>query len=402
MADLDEYVKKYPELYKYFTPSQWNALKYKGKQIGTPGYELVQGINGWWIRNDWLNSLGLKAPTTTNELLEVMKAFTFKDPDKNGKDDTYGFVTGVLKDGSFTNQNAVLGMDSVMWLFGVNPNTIDVKDNKLIVHNTDPRMKEAMTFLNRMVQEKVIDPDWVSISDGTMLSDKFLKGKSGVIIRDWRSMEPSSQARMKEVSGETPDWVALTAPKGPSGEQILHLENLQNNMWAVSKKAAADPEKMKRIFDLLQFWYTDKESYPLFSYGVKGISWDIKDGQVVRLSPAKEVADKYVWTGHYKMPRRADDALYYNFLNPKTKDHHQVNLKQVKPNIANGYVVPDTNDSLFKDREKYVNEMLLKFITGKEPISNWDQYVSTLNSKFNQKGYEESVTKQLKEQGILK
>jgi putative aldouronate transport system substrate-binding protein len=235
-----------------------------------------------------------------------------------------------------------------------------------------------------------------------MLSDKFLKGKSGVIIRDWRSMEPSSQARMKEVSGETPDWVALTAPKGPSGEQILHLENLQNNMWAVSKKAAADPEKMKRIFDMLQFWYTDKESYPLFSYGVKGISWDIKDGQVVRLTPAKEVSDKYVWTGHYKMPRRADDALYYNFLNPKTKDHHQVNLKQVKPNIANGYVVPDTNDSLYKDREKYVNEMLLKFITGKEPISNWEQYVSTLSSKFNQKGYEESVTKQLKEQGILK
>lgn len=402
LADLDEVIKKYPGLYGYFKPNAWNALKYKGKQIGVPGYELVQGINGWWIRNDWLKKLNLKVPTTSDELLEVMKAFTFKDPDGNGKDDTYGFVTGVLKDGSFVNQSAVLGIETIMWMFGVNPNAVDVKDNKLVVYNTDPRMKDAVTFLNKMVTEKVIDPDWVSIADNNALLQKFYKGKTGIMVRDWRSMEPGTQDKMKEVGGEVPEWIAMAPPKGPSGEQVLGLENLQNNMWAISKKAAADPEKLKRIFDMLQYWYTDKEAYPTFSYGIKGIHWDMKDGKVVRLVTPKEVGDKYLWTAHYKLPRKADDANYFNFQNPKTAEFQQLYLKYVKTNTANGYVVPDTNDSLYMDREKYVNETLLKFITGKEPIANWDNYVKTLETKFNLKGYVDGVTKQLKDQGILK
>ncbi|TBL80707.1 extracellular solute-binding protein [Paenibacillus thalictri] len=402
LADLDDIVKKYNTFYGHFKPNAWDALKYKGKLIGTPGYELVQGINGWWIRNDWLKKLNLKVPTTTDELLEVMKAFTTKDPDGNGKDDTYGFVTGVLKDGSFVNQNAVLGIETVMWMFGVNPNTVDIKDNKLVIDNVDPRMKEAVTFLNKMVSEKVIDPDWVSISDSNAVAQKFYKGKVGVIIRDWRSLEPATTDKMKEVGGEVPDWIAIAPPKGPSGEQILGLENLQSNMWSISKKAAADPEKMKRIFDMLTYWYTDKDAYPYFSYGIKGINWDMKDGKLVRMVPSKEDNDKYLWTGHYKMPRKADDAVYYNFQNPRTEEFQKIYQKYVKSNTANGFVVPDTNDSLFKDREKYVNEMLLKFITGKESLANWDNYVKTLDSKFNQKGYVDNVTKQLKDQGILK
>ncbi|MBO1722884.1 sugar ABC transporter substrate-binding protein, partial [Extibacter sp. GGCC_0201] len=44
------------------------------------------------IRQDWLDNLGLYMPTTAEELLDVMRAFTFDDPDGNGKDDTYGFT----------------------------------------------------------------------------------------------------------------------------------------------------------------------------------------------------------------------------------------------------------------------------------------------------------------------
>ncbi|MFP3786923.1 hypothetical protein SB769_37600, partial [Burkholderia sp. SIMBA_024] len=42
------------------------------------------------IRTDWLENLGLEMPKDTNDLLEVARAFTEKDPDGNGADDTYG------------------------------------------------------------------------------------------------------------------------------------------------------------------------------------------------------------------------------------------------------------------------------------------------------------------------
>jgi len=60
----------------------------KSYALAQPGS--VVRNEGILIRKDWLDKLGLKVPTTTDEYLEVMKAFTFKDPDGNGKDDTYG------------------------------------------------------------------------------------------------------------------------------------------------------------------------------------------------------------------------------------------------------------------------------------------------------------------------
>ena len=46
---------------------------------------------GVLIRKDWLDKLGLSVPKTTDEFMAVMKAFTEKDPDGNGKNDTYGY-----------------------------------------------------------------------------------------------------------------------------------------------------------------------------------------------------------------------------------------------------------------------------------------------------------------------
>lgn len=46
-----------------------------------------------WVRQDWLDKLGLEIPTTPDEVLEVAKAFTTQDPDGNGKADTYGLTS---------------------------------------------------------------------------------------------------------------------------------------------------------------------------------------------------------------------------------------------------------------------------------------------------------------------
>ncbi len=40
-----------------------------------------------WIYKPWLDKLGLKMPTTTDEFYEVLKAFKTKDPNGNGKAD---------------------------------------------------------------------------------------------------------------------------------------------------------------------------------------------------------------------------------------------------------------------------------------------------------------------------
>ena len=64
-----------------------------GKQYVVP-YGARATAYAMGIRQDWLDNLGLDAPTTLDELHDVLYAFTFDDPDGNGMDDTYGFAPG--------------------------------------------------------------------------------------------------------------------------------------------------------------------------------------------------------------------------------------------------------------------------------------------------------------------
>lgn len=402
LADIGDYLDAYPDLKARFTDDQWAALQYKGKTIGTPGLELVSGINGWWIRNDWLKNLGLSMPTNTEELLQVMKAFTYDDPDQNGKDDTYGYLAGVPKDGNIASSTVQLGLNNLMWLFGVNPHKIEIANGAIVDHNTDPRMKEALTYINRLVTEKVIDPDWVTISDAVARDEKIQKGKIGIVVSDWRLMD--NPEKIIEVSGEEPDWVSIPPVKGPEGQQILGELAFQSNLWAVSAKAAKDPEKVKRILALLQVWYADKEAYPLFAYGTQGVFWDYNDKhEVVRKTVDADTTKKYGWNTHYKLTRGAADPVYYNFKKPEiTAAAQQTNIDYSIPALPSAYLVPDESDTLSQDRMKYVNETLLRFIYGREPISNWDKYIQTLETTYKLKDYEANATKQLQELGLLK
>lgn len=64
-----------------------------------------------WIRQDWLDRLHLSAPKTISDLEIIMDAFVNKDPDNNGKKDTYGIGVS-WKDGIGA------GCGNFSWIFG--------------------------------------------------------------------------------------------------------------------------------------------------------------------------------------------------------------------------------------------------------------------------------------------
>ena len=41
------------------------------------------------VRKDWLDKVGMSMPKTTDDLYQLAKAFTTKDPNGDGKKDTY-------------------------------------------------------------------------------------------------------------------------------------------------------------------------------------------------------------------------------------------------------------------------------------------------------------------------
>ncbi|WP_261807617.1 hypothetical protein [Paenibacillus sp. N3.4] len=207
---------------------------------------------------------------------------------------------------------------------------------------------------------------------------------------------------MKEIGGEVPEWIVIPPMKGPYGDQILERKSFQVNSWAISKKA--DKDKIIRILSMLEYLFTDKEAYPYFAYGLKGIHWDLVDGKVKNKTPelSKDMREKYQWVEHYKMARRGDDAEYFSFQNPKTAEAFNDNQKYVAPTLPGNLLTTDPSDTLAADRQRFINESLVKFMTGKDPLSNWDNFLKTLDTKFDMQKYKDTAVKQFKEAGLIK
>lgn len=88
--DLTDKLKNYPNLGQASEVILNNA-SINGKTYGVyRGREL--GRNGVYYRQDWLEKVGLEQPKTIDDFYHMLKAFKEKDPDGNGKDDTYGLV----------------------------------------------------------------------------------------------------------------------------------------------------------------------------------------------------------------------------------------------------------------------------------------------------------------------
>src|SRR5690606_33664828 len=125
----------------------WDQFKVDGKIYGIPSWAPTEG-SSFIIRKDWLDNLGLKVPTSYEELKKVAIAFTKDDPDKNGKQDTYGLATG-------TGINPDFAMGPY-WQYGTWYHKD--KDGNFIPGIMSEGRKQMIQFYADLNKEKAITP----------------------------------------------------------------------------------------------------------------------------------------------------------------------------------------------------------------------------------------------------
>ena len=195
------------------TPKEaWDSTIYEGKQYAVA--HSIYDLNNWgaYYRKDYLDKVGLKVPETLDEYAEVLRAFTTKDPDGNGKADTFGraVMTSVKFD------------DDVFHAFGVatghhaNGFWRD-RGGKLELDWVNPGMKDAWAWWRARWAEKVIDPDSLT-SQITYRTGPINVGKVGTMYNAWTSMDAAILV-MKQThpNADLVPGPALKGPKGASG-----------------------------------------------------------------------------------------------------------------------------------------------------------------------------------------
>ena len=119
-----------------------------------------------WIRQDWLDALGLEAPRTWDELAQVANAFVTEDPDGNGEDDTIG----ILGPGNADHMNAVggnqFGLDPLFSCYQSYPQYwLEGEDGKVEYGSIQPETKTALENISKLYADGDIDPEMLVRSD---------------------------------------------------------------------------------------------------------------------------------------------------------------------------------------------------------------------------------------------
>ena len=111
--------------------------------------------DGIVYRQDWLSNVGLDVPTNLEEFEDVLRAFTFEDPDGNGKDDTWGLVS----------TKASTSFDEIAIWFGA-PNGWgeDENGNLQPMFMTDEYF-ESMNWLKGLYDEGILNSDFVTLEN---------------------------------------------------------------------------------------------------------------------------------------------------------------------------------------------------------------------------------------------
>jgi putative aldouronate transport system substrate-binding protein len=159
-ADLTPLINKYaPNIQKMFKEHpelKQMSTEADGKIYGLPKYQRFWPATATrqYINKVWLNKLGLKEPTTWDELYNVLLAFKTKDPNGNGKADEIpmDWAPGM----GYFNALSMLGGEGIT-LSGPNGFYVDNGVVKNIF--VDERYKKLVEFLHKCWSAGLINPE---------------------------------------------------------------------------------------------------------------------------------------------------------------------------------------------------------------------------------------------------
>jgi len=390
VSPVDDIWTKIPSrVAKYYSdPEAVKLITYNGKKYGfpDPGAGFAPVVEGLVIRKDWLDKLKLPVPKTTEDLLAVAKAFTERDPDGNGKNDTYGF-------GAFVEQVDL--MDSglgrrfypVTGAFGV-PILWDVSSAKnFSLAIRKPEYLEALRYVKRMSEAKAVIPDWP-----TLKKDDFRllwkQGRFGIMYEQFAALLNPSNYAPFDKNFPNGEWIGIPPIKGPKGLAAGSVAIQSVRIHAVSKRASSNPQKMAAIARLLE-WMSSDEGYYLLGYGKKGVNYNLDASGTVNFSGldpkkvtmAAEVANMtqirhLVYTNddrelliRYPAWKRQNGT----FIEP-LKMLRYFNSQPYFNATPASFINPPANAA---DMQRYLNEHIQRFVLGLEPLddANWQAFV---------------------------
>jgi putative aldouronate transport system substrate-binding protein len=357
--------KLYAGTFSYVKPSLTtpDGLMYYVPQLGL-------GMNyqpDFMVNERWLAKLGLSDPTTIDEFTAMLKAFRDKDPNGNGQKDEIplSIEKGFLRQAF----SPMFGLDLVS---GFQAD----KNGKVFYGFTSPLFKEYLAYLNMLYTEKLLDPDFATT---TMDQEnaRFAKNITGADFHFSWLMSQGYSTQFKDYDGKTPIVKGILPIKGPHGDRYYLGRDSITGMFGISK----DSKLPDIAFKFLDLAISD-DSQVLYNWGIEGDTFVTKDGKRVYTGKDNDYLQKF-GIDPVNLPLIQFTAMAEGILPKWHVDYDYAvapYMKGVWPFVYSLDDEASVENQYMTDINTYVDEMELKFITGTEPLANFDKFVATLKN----------------------
>lgn len=332
------------------------------------------------VRTDWLEKLNLERPVTIEDWENYWELVKTTDLNGNGQNDEIPFGAHEIE--RLRNFCTAWGV--------VDDFYTDPSDGGKVHYGPiEDKYKDALIWMNKMWNKGYIDQEIIT-TDYSAFSAKMAQNIVGSFAGPLGGMLASQNATMGPVV-EGFHVAATEPPLGEAGVQI-HTNIDQVPRAVVAATITASCKNVDRVVEWLDYMYSE-EGQMLMNMGVEGVHYNMVDGKPVYtdyvlknsegLSPKQAIGTFSISQGTsmpsvlmFDQVKQLDDAAVL-----EAKEHYIIPFLET----SNEYVIPGTlsftseQDSerraKMADIEIYVDEMVMKFITGREPIENWDTYV---------------------------
>ncbi|RIX59513.1 hypothetical protein D3P08_05045 [Paenibacillus nanensis] len=332
-------------------------------------------------RKDWLDNVGItKVPETLDEFEQAVYAFAQKDPDQNGQKDTYG-LTGTA------TSTWSSGFYSIFGAFGVEPTMWHEKNGEIVNGSVMPETKEALAKLRQWYADGVIDPEFITDTQDSYRK-KLYNGRIGVIEEQIAKAALPESATVTEMKSLNPEAELAFArnPQGPGGHGSWDW-GVKSNFIVIGNKVKDQPEKLEKLFEILQAQSSDEETINRTSLGEKGVHWDFAE------SGAASGATKFL-AGFEKQEERDQQGIrLFSLGNITTQAYREkysnpalneaIKTYSSAPNLTDALLFSALpSDGKYKaDLTSLMQKYFAQMISGEIPLDDFDKFVTEWNSR---------------------
>lgn len=386
---LNEYVNA-PEaksLYELWEPwGSWDTVTDEEgtiwalpRNVDTTPYQI-------FVRNDWLELVGMDMPKTLDELNEYLYKVKEMDPFGNGET-----IPLLLEKGSATE---ILNGAEAALLGGYvktgNAKWLDESDGSVKPEWVADGYKDFLAQLHRWYEDGIIHKETFTMNTDE-IRQQISKGAVGATAL-WYSRVTLSDGTLRENLGDFPRdkyayvfGISEEGVTGPNGN-VVQTKSLGNTTGLLISSKCKHPEAVMKYME----WAFEWENYMTITYGLKDKYWtynpDVENAEENKATIQLEGEGTYardflvslgvpleIQTTDY------DDEGYQMMHNYWMQNHLNDFHGAIEPAIGKGIIWKNSeiseNVPSLNDLNTYKDEEFMKFINGTRSLDTWDAFI---------------------------